>query len=257
MHPILFSISGFNIYSYGVALALAFLTATIMSTSRARAVGIHPDRVLDLAIVVVLASIVGARVAYVLSEPSVFDGTLKSLLNIRAGGLAFQGGLAGGILGGVIYCRATKTDGWKLAEVVPGPIAIGYAIARLGGCFMNGCCYGVPTDSPLGVVFPNIDSIPRHPTQLYSAFGSLVIFAVLIAVRRHKVFEGFSMFLFVALYAVERFIVEFFRDRPYAISNLSWAQLACIVGFVGSIAAIAVLRSRRGYAVLEGRAQVR
>jgi phosphatidylglycerol---prolipoprotein diacylglyceryl transferase len=195
-----------------------------------------------------VSAILGARLAYVLTEPGALHGGVVAFFNLRAGGLAFQGGLLFGVLAGMAYCRLAKVDPWAMAEIAPAPIALGYAFGRLGGCFMNGCCYGLPTKLPWGVVFPTVDALHRHPTQVYSSIGGLAIFAIITATRHHRMFRGFPMSLFVALYCVERFIVEIFRFRPLVWGPLGLAQILCIFGLVASILAIALLQRKRGHA---------
>lgn len=89
-------------------------------------------------------------------------------------------------------------------------IALGYAITRIG-CFLNGCCYGKVTSLPWGLVYPAIDNLPRHPTQLYASAAALFIFLLLRYLRKHKTFHGFIFAYFLIQYGIYRFVVEFFR----------------------------------------------
>ena len=101
----------------------------------------------------------------------------------------------------------------KLVDVFAPSVALGHVFGRLG-CFFNGCCYGKACALPWAVNFPLphvMHGIPVHPTQLYEAFGNLVIFAGLTAFYRHKRFDGQIWWLYVLSYGALRFLVEFFR----------------------------------------------
>ncbi|MEW5865347.1 MAG: prolipoprotein diacylglyceryl transferase [Bacillota bacterium] len=240
MRPILFQIWRIPVFSYGFLLACAFVVGTILGVREARRRGIDPDKVIDLALYVCIAGIIGSRVLFVLLDiPTYFQDPIK-IINLRDGGLSFQGGLASAILVGIWFCRREKINPWVMADVAAPLIPLGYALARVG-CLLNGCCYGLPTDLPWALAARAGDETLRHPTQLYAAVLSLVIFAILFRLRNHKKFPGYLMFLYVGLYSISRFIVEIFRDVPRMIGPLSIAQLASILLAFGAFACIAIL----------------
>lgn len=240
MRPILFQIWRIPVFSYGFLLACAFVIGTILGVREARRRGINPDKVIDLALYVCIAGIIGSRVLFVLLDiPTYFQDPIK-IINLRDGGLSFQGGLASAILVGIWFCRREKINPWVMADVVAPLIPLGYALVRVG-CLLNGCCYGLPTDLPWALAARAGDETLRHPTQLYAAVLSLVIFAILFRLRNHKKFPGYLMFLYVGLYSISRFIVEIFRDVPRMIGPLSIAQLASILLAFGAFACIAIL----------------
>lgn len=242
MRPILFQIWRIPVFSYGFLLACAFVVGTILAVREARRRGMNPDRVIDLALYTCIAGIVGSRIVFVLLDiPTYFQDPLK-ILNLRDGGLSFQGGLASAILVGIWFCRREKITPWVMADVAAPLIALGYALVRLG-CLLNGCCYGLPSNLPWALAARAGDDTLRHPTQLYAALLSLVIFFILFRLRSHRRFPGYLMFLYVGLYSVSRFIVESFRDVPRIIGPLSLAQLASIILAAGAFACISILSS--------------
>lgn len=116
-------------------------------------------------------------------------------------------------------------------------IALGYAITRIG-CFLNGCCYGHITSAPWGVVFPAIDSYPRHPTQLYASASVLLIFFLLRYLRKFSFFPGFIFVWFLILYGLYRFVVEFFRVSEAVFWVLSPAQLVALPFIIAGLAVL-------------------
>jgi phosphatidylglycerol:prolipoprotein diacylglycerol transferase len=242
MRPILFQIGRVPILSYGFSLAIAFVTCTLLGMKEARRRDIDPDKVLDLALYLCISGIIGARLLFVLLDiPTYFKDPIQ-IINLRDGGLAYHGGFIAALLVGIAFTRRSKLNGWIMADIIAPLIALGYAIARIG-CFLNGCCFGLPADVPWALACRAGDTTLRHPTQIYAAIFSLAIFIVLYAKKDHKKFPGYLMFLYVGLYSVSRFIVEIFRDVPRLIGPFSISQLASILLVFGVLASIRILSS--------------
>jgi phosphatidylglycerol:prolipoprotein diacylglycerol transferase len=235
MKPVLFEFYGFAVHSYGLMLAVAFIVGIIGVRKTVRTEGIDPDAVVDLGIWILVGAVVGARIAYVITEYRYFVTFPLEIFKINSGGLAFHGGLIGGFGAGIWYTRRKQLDTWRLADRMAPFIALGYSIVRIG-CLLNGCCYGRYTSLPWALRCAASDSALRHPTQLYSMAGSLVLFGILWKLRNHKRFPGFLFVLYIILYSVLRFIVEYFREGPMIFPWLSLAQGVCIL--MGSIAVI-------------------
>ncbi|MFH1502498.1 MAG: prolipoprotein diacylglyceryl transferase [Candidatus Eisenbacteria bacterium] len=214
MHPILFQIGSLPIRSYGVSMAVAFLVGILVARRRARAAGLHPDLIIDLSFFVIIASVAGARAAYVLARWDWFGAHPSHVLRIWDGGLALYGGVVLGVVVGLLFFRKRGVDVWRGADVVAPSLALGVAIGRVG-CFFNGCCHGRPCELPWAVTFPPgsyADHVFRgatvHPTQIYAALAALVFFFVLLLLDRKKPFDGFLLWLFVILLAVYRFAID-------------------------------------------------
>jgi phosphatidylglycerol---prolipoprotein diacylglyceryl transferase len=229
MRPVLFYIFGWPIHSYGFMLAIAFLVAIIGVGKAAKKQEISFETIVDLATWVLIGAVIGARIAYVITEYHYFiHAPWWEVFKVNSGGLAFHGGLIGGFLAGFWFVKRKRIFPWKLADIVTPYIALGYSIVRIG-CFLNGCCYGKVTTVPWALRCAANDLSLRHPTQLYSMFGSLLLFVILWRIHNHKQFAGFLFLLYIGLYSIMRFIVEIYRESPMVFPWLSLAQLVCII----------------------------
>jgi phosphatidylglycerol:prolipoprotein diacylglycerol transferase len=223
MFPRLFHIPvlDYDVHTYGVLVALAFLTALWLAGRLARQSGLNSDNVTNLGIYCALAAIGGAKLMmFLIDIPYYRDhpSEILSLSTLQAGGV-FYGGLIAALIVSVWYLRKTGLPGWKTADVFAPAIALGHGIGRLG-CFSAGCCWGIQCDRPWAVTFTNPAShdlvgvplnIPLHPTQLYEAFAEFLIFGILYWRIRKPHPNGAIIGLYLLLYSTARFIVEFFR----------------------------------------------
>ena len=253
-----------SIYSYGFMLMIAFVIGTIwlVVQGRRQKPPVEIDTILDLMVWVIIGSIIGARLIYVLTQWGDYSAHKENILRITEGGLSIHGGVLGAMVFAWMYCKVKGLDYWRIVDfAVPG-VPLGMFIGRIG-CFLNGCCYGVrcEADFPLGVKFPNADAwlergyspdlaalldagqaaigqFARHPAQLYEAFGALFIFWYLSNFRRNQAFKGHVFLMFVWLYSVLRFVVELYRfgdpETGVGSSIVLWhfitmAQLASLI----------------------------
>ena len=228
MQPVIIQIGKISIFSWGFMLAIAVIIAIIGISKLFDQEGYQRDMVLDLVILCVICGIVGARLAYVFTyEWAAFVAHPLIIFSLQDGGikgLAWYGGLIGGLIPFVIYLRRKKLSFWAVADMFAPYLALGYALVRIG-CFLNGCCYGNITDSACGVVFPFVDAFPRHPTQLYSAGLNIILFIILIRFYPKRKFSGQVFLLYIIGYAIYRFIVEFFRYSEIFVGPLSLGQV--------------------------------
>lgn len=228
MQPVLFTIGKISIFSWGLMLAIAVIVAIIGISRLFDKAGYERDMVLDLVMLCVIFGIIGARIAYVftydwaafLSHPAI----LFSLQDGGIRGMAWYGGLVGGLIPFTIYLHRKKLSFWVVADMFAPYLALGYALVRIG-CFLNGCCYGNITESACGVVFPAVDAYHRHPTQLYSSALNVLLFVFLIRFYPRRRFPGQVFLLYIIGYAIYRFIVEFFRASEIFIGVLSIGQV--------------------------------
>lgn len=232
MYPELFHIGGFTMNSFGVMMALAFIAAGFIGHWQFKKRGIKPDFIYGLLIAAVIGGLLGAKIHYLILHPEEWPGNLLS-----GGGLVWFGGLFGAIVAVVIVTLLSKQ---RLAGVMDSgavAVAVGYAVGRMG-CFLRGDDYGVPTDLPWGMSFPNglpPTTVKVHPTQLYEIAASLVIFALLVWViaPRFKR-EGPLMFAYLLLAGVERFLVEFIRtNEPVALGLTQQQWISIALFFIG------------------------
>lgn len=252
MYPVLFRIGPFALHTYGVFVAIAFLSAIALALREARRVGQDANKILDLCFYVIVAAIVGSRILYVLVNWSVFVKDPLEIVRIWHGGLVFYGGFIAAVITALWYMRRQGLPLLTTVDIFAPSIAFGQFVGRIG-CFFAGCCYGKMCDLPWAVTFTHPESlapkgVPLHPTQLYSSLNSLIIFAVLIGVRRIKRFEGQIFWTYVLLYGVTRFVLEYFRGDERGMfldGTLSTSQLLGLIMAVIAIAMMFILRRRR------------
>ena len=265
MHPDLFRLGPFTLHAYGTMLALSFLAGVLLARARAPKRGVAERDVMDLFQLLVLSAIVGARILFVVFHLDAYAGRWWHMAAIWEGGLTLYGGILLCFVSAWLFLRHRKVPFLRMADVMAPSLGLGIMLTRIG-CFLNGCCYGLPTHSPLGVCFPphseaertaaslatghgfTGDCIPIHPAQLYSSLGGLVILVTLLALDRRRPYEGFTFANFLLLYAVHRFTVDQFRyyEDAMTVWSLSVNQWLSIGFLVAGILLHWRLRRGRG-----------
>jgi phosphatidylglycerol:prolipoprotein diacylglycerol transferase len=239
VYPRLFSLGPFTLYSYGALMALAFIAGLRMAVVRARARGLNPERVLDLGILVIIAAVVGAKLLLLIVDFRSMIRDPAQLISLARSGGVFYGGLVLAVGSAFWYLRRHALPFWTTCDVFAPGIALGHVIGRVG-CLMAGCCFGHATSVPWAITFHDEFAagfvgtpleVPLHPTQLYEAGAELLILVVLLVMeRRGRSFAGRTLWTYLALYAVSRFVIEFFRgDARGAVGALSTSQAISIV----------------------------
>src|SRR3989344_711331 len=213
LNPTLLTLGPLEIRWYGIMYVLAFF-AVLWFAKKAIKQGrlnLTEKQLDDLLGLLVVAMIVGARLFYaIFYNPSYFVEAPWKVLYVWQGGLSFHGGFVGMFLASWWFCRKHNVSLLRLADVFCVPLALGNAFGRFGN-FINGELYGLPTSLPWGVVFPGAVE-PRHPTQLYEFAYNIVIFLVLLFLSKKERKEGQLFGIFVVLYSISRFSVEFIKD---------------------------------------------
>lgn len=213
MYNEILHIGPFTIYGYGLMIALGIIAALGVAEFRAKKLGLSPDHLYFLTIVCAISGFLGAKVLYVVVE---FDSFIKDPKIILSGsGFVVYGGIIFGVLGGFLYCRFKKLNFWDYFDLVLPSVAIAQGFGRIG-CFLAGCCYGRETDAFFGIAFKNSLYAPNGvkliPTQLISSAGMFLVAAFLIwfATKKHNC--GQIGALYLILYSIGRFFVEFLRN---------------------------------------------
>ena len=257
MHPILLKIGSITLYTYGLFVALGFMTAIWFASRRAKARGaaIQHDEITDLFLVILLSSLVGARLLYVIQNFSLFSDHPLDMFKIWNGGLVFYGGFILALVAAMVYVKYKKFDLWPTADLLAPAIALGHAVGRLG-CLFAGCCYGKTCDLPWAITFSDPDSlallgIPLHPTQLYAVFSNLIIFGLLLAMDKKSAFAGRLFWLYILFYGIFRSLIEFFRGDERGEFVLHVISPSQTIGCAMSLVAVGMLlwlsrRSRAG-----------
>lgn len=234
MHSTLFYIFGVPIRAYGLMMVIGFGLGLWRAIRVAKPRGLNSDRVYDLALISLISGVVGARLLYMAITPGFNWRDFASVWN---GGLSFHGGILAAILAAVIYTRVTRLNFLNYVDLLTPSVAIGYAFTRIG-CFLNGCCYGTPTNLPWGVRFleDGQRTPPSHPTQIYGFLASMLIFFILTRLEKLNRKPGFILISYLGLYSIYRFLVEFVRVGHVWILGLTQAQvLSLAVAIVSGI----------------------
>lgn len=247
------------IKSFGLMLAVSFALGMWLSVVRGRPHGVGAEDIMDLVFSVLVSSLVGVRLFYVathgaeFSSGGDFDPWYRALF-IWDGGLTLYGGI---ILSTITVWWMARRRGIPflvMADIFSPGVILGIGITRIG-CFMAGCCYGLPTDHACGVQFPVgapawrlFGDVAVHPTQLYGSAAGFLIFGLLLLVERWRPVRGATFARFLVLYGVARFIEDRFRYyEPEQFMALGWTNNQWIsVGLVVGGLALLVWRCRKG-----------
>lgn len=233
MYPELFRIGPLTLYTYGVLLAASYLLGLRLAMARARRRGLDPSRVLDLGIYIIIAALLGAKLLLVIVDFDVYRRDPGQLLSLVQSAGVFYGGLIAAVGVAFWYIARRSMPLWSTCDVFAPAIALGHVTGRLG-CLAAGCCYGKPADVPWAIVFTsplaaaNVGTplgIPLHPTQIYEAGAELLILVLLLATeRRGRPFPGRTFWGYMLLYAVSRFVIEFYRGDPRGV--VPWLEVS-------------------------------
>lgn len=246
--PILFSYGPFEVRYYGLFYVIAFVIGyfLINKLAKERSIPLTKDDVSSFLFYEIIAMLIGARVFYVLFyNVSYYLNKPVEILYIWNGGLSFHGGLVGFIICGYFFAKKKGIPFGQLADIAVIPAAIGLGLGRIGN-FTNGELYGRITDVSWAVQFSGVDGL-RHPSQLYEAAKNFFIFGVLWQLRNKKHRNGYLFWVFIALYGVLRFFIEFVRQPDTQLGFVMWqltmGQLLVIP--MGVIGLLMVYRLRR------------
>lgn len=243
MHPVLLQIGGFSLYSWGLMVALAFAAGIAVAMNSSEKAGISREDVMDATMYVLISGIVGSRLFYVIGFWDMYRGDLWGALAVWEGGMVFYGGLVFAMAALFFWARYKKINVLRILDLAAPSAAIGYSIGRIG-CLLRGCCFGVQCDLPWAMRFPESQGLV-HPTQSYSVIAGLLIFALLVAVRERKKYDGQVFAWGVLLYSLYRFIIEFFRFNVLEWGWFSPSQWISAGLFLVGLVLIIYLNSRR------------
>jgi len=257
MFPRLIQIGSFYLPTYGVILAIAYLVGIWLLRRKARDEGLPEQKIFDFSLYVLAAAILGAKALLVIVEWRHYVENPRSLVEVLRSGGVFYGGLIAATTVGIWYMKKHRLPAWKIADMGAPSIALGEAIGRWG-CFAAGCCYGKPTDGPLGVRFTDPFAhdavgtplgVPLHPTQIYLSVNAFLIFLILQWAYRRRTFDGEVFWLYILLYAITRGLIENFRGdsvRGFLIPGvLSTSQFIGLIAAAAAVGMLVFLSRRR------------
>lgn len=236
MHPILFKIGPLTFYTYGLFLFLGILSGYLFALKESKRYNIEKDKISDLLFWVLLCGFISARLFYiVLNWRAFLDAPLSFIFS--GSGFVFYGGLIGAVLSFCFFIKKYKMSFLNTLDLLGPPLCLGHSLGRIG-CFFYGCCYGKPTNSFIGIIFPPDSSagymqVPVIPTQLISSFFIAIIFLILLLIRDTRFFKGAVFLSYISFYSIFRFIIEFFRgdERGFFLffSISQWISLIFLV----------------------------
>ena len=223
MHPEICHFGPVHIRSYGLMLAVSFLLGVLYIYWITKKQKKPFEPFLTVAYIMTIGGIVGARLFYVLFHLGEFAGNWGATFNpfhsdkFGIAGLNLYGGVLVAIGGTIIYARLKKLSVLGIFDYFSPTLGLGLAVTRIG-CFMNGCCFGTPTDLPWGISFPVgslpfhiFQSSPLHPAQLYSSLYGLGLFVLLHYLIKRRQFIGQIVALLFIIEALFRFAIEYVR----------------------------------------------
>ena len=243
MYNDILKIGPFTVHGYGLMIAIGVCTALFIGERRANKRGLSGDALYPLTLVCAFGGFLGAKMLYCIVEWRLF--LQDPLVCLSSSGFVVYGGIIMGVFAGWLYTKIRKLSFWKYFDIVLPSVAIAQAFGRIG-CFLAGCCYGAETEAWYGIAFSHSDFAPNGvkliPTQLISSAGMFAIAGILFCYARKERTPGKVGALYLILYSIGRFLVEFLRnDHRGTVGILSTSQflsiLILILGFAVMIAA--------------------
>ncbi len=223
MIPILYSFNGINVYSYGLMIAVGYALGTWWIIKEADKDGLSGESVFDMLLIQMVVGILGSRFLYIIEyiPQYLLSGNFFAF---ESGGLTFYGAVFGSILSNYLFVRYKGMPFWRTMDCVGMGLPLGAAFARLG-CFLNGCCHGIPCTWPWGIVFPRVGPTPLHPTQVYESLVCLMVFFAVQWYKPKRKNYGEAFVLSLGLYGFGRFFIEFWRgDNPVWMFSMTLSQ---------------------------------
>lgn len=238
MKPVLFEILNFSIYGYGTMIAIGICAAILLATGRARKRRYDEDNFLNMCILAIISGIIGGKLLYIITDIKLIIQNPSMLKDIGSG-FVIYGSIIGGGLSVFLYCRRKKWNVSKVFDLVIPSIPLAQGFGRIG-CFLAGCCYGRETILRIGVEFKNSPFAPSgvhlHPTQIYSSVFDFCLAFFLLWYDRKERKDGRVFSMYVILYSIGRFFVEFLRNDPRgAVGVLSTSQFISIFTLIFGI----------------------
>lgn len=253
VNRVAFSIGSIDIYWYAVIIATGFMLAMAFAFKYAKVFGIDSDRTVDVVFFAMVFGIIGARIYYVAFQWDMYKDNLMEIFNIRGGGLAFYGGIIGGIIGLAIGCKLRDQKLLPFLDLAGGAVLIGQGIGRWGN-FVNSEAFGSNTTLPWGMTSPKIaayierhtsetmgavmdPSLPVHPTFLYESLWCAIGLAVFCYIVKKRKFDGQMMLFYLGWNGFGRMFIEGLRTDSLMIGPFRISQLLGALMFIFAVCA--------------------
>jgi phosphatidylglycerol:prolipoprotein diacylglycerol transferase len=233
-----------DLQTFGICFAFAFLASGALFSRRLQELGKPADWTYEAVFAALIGGLVGSRLDYIIQNWDKVSGDL--LGNVFSGsGLIFYGGLIGGAAGVLLWARWRDFLGWELLDSAAAPIAIGYAVGRIGCQVSGDGDYGQPSDLPWAMSYPD-GTVPTtdevHPTPIYETL-SMGLVTLLLWNLRDRLAPGVLFGLYLILAGLERFLVEFIRRNDAVVAGLTVPQLFSLAMLAGGTALVLARRN--------------
>jgi phosphatidylglycerol:prolipoprotein diacylglycerol transferase len=237
INPIAFCIGVFEVRWYGIMVVLAVVAVIVISLLEARRVGLDEEHIYSVGLWAIIGGVIVSRLLHVIDKWDYYMANPVQIVGFE--GLTVYGAVLGALLAILIYCWVKKISFWLIGDVAAPGAILGQAIGRIG-CLINGCCYGLPTSLPWGVVYTYPGSYapvgePTHPAPIYHLIWNLIGFVILWSLRRRLKPQGSLFLLYLALYAAGDLSIRFVRAGEPFLFGLQQAQLIGIVILVVTV----------------------
>lgn len=270
-----FNVFGYSIAYYGVVIAIGMIAGVAFITKEAKRCGYKEDDFFDICIWTIVAGIIGARLYYVAFSWDLYKDDLKSILNIRQGGLGIYGGIIAGIIAVIIICKIKKIKPLRAFDICFFGVIIGQIAGRWGnffnreafGDYSNGLlAMAIPTNAVRSysdittsmvdniLVINGVDYVTVHPTFLYESLWNIMILVIMLIASRHKKFDGQVAFIYLGGYGLGRFWIERLRTDQLLLwnTNIPVSMVVAVVmvaiSIIGSIISYKKTKPQRDFA---------
>ena len=251
LNPIMVELGPVRVTWYGLMYVFGYIISYLLVRYQVKKkdFGMSLEEVEDLYFYLIVGLIAGARLGYVLFyDLQMYLSNPLEIFAVWHGGMSFHGGLIGLVIATVLFCWKAKKSFWKLADLFVVTAPVGLGLGRIGN-FINGELYGRVTEVPWGMIFPKGGLLPRHPSQLYeSALEGGILFLILWMLKDRKHPDGYLLAIFIFLYGVFRFFIEFFREPDvqlgFVLGPFSMGQVLCALMIVVGISLMIYLRGK-------------
>lgn len=242
--------TGINVHWYGIIIAIAIMVSLTLGMKQSKKFGIKEDDLIDMFLIALPVSIVFARLFFVVFSWDIYKNDLLGIFRVWEGGLAIYGAIIGAILSVFVFSRIKKIDMLNLCDFACVYLPLSQAIGRWGN-FVNQELYGSVTNLPWGMTGSRIGLDPVHPTFLYESLLNIIVFLILLRLRKNKKVKGSVLAVYLMLYSLVRFIMEFLRTDEFGTGNIRYNQVFSALVFIGAFIWLIYLTKRAHKAAAE------
>lgn len=239
MRIVLGEIFGLKIYSYGFMIGIGIICAVLLFLKRGTKRGYNEDKLFNATILTVILGILGGKLLYVITEWKLVIQDPSIIFRDFGNGFVIYGAILGGALGIILYSLKYKWSILELGDLIIPGVALAQGFGRIG-CLLAGCCYGAETSCSIGIVFPEGSlapaGVPLYPTQIFSSIFDFALAVFLLWYGNKNKEKGKTLSMYMIIYSIGRFFVEFLRNDPRGnVGLLSTSQFISIFILIAGI----------------------